>query len=135
MTTIQWTPEDMLEIELENPDMFKVVKETLTRLGVVSKKNKTLTQSCHILHKKGRYYIVHFKEMFMLDNKRSTLEEEDIMRRNTIAMLLQDWGLLTVLDEPDEDEMIDPAMISKMKRSIVDEEGWTLVAKYTMGRW
>jgi len=91
---VEWSPQDMLEVTLNEPDDFLKVKETLTRIGIASRKDKKLYQSCHILHKQGRYFITHFKELFLLDGNKSTLELSDIQRRNTIAMLLSDWGLL-----------------------------------------
>jgi hypothetical protein len=92
---VRWAPNDMLEIILNEPDDFLKVRETLTRIGVASRKDKKLFQSCHILHKQGRYFIVHFKELFLLDGKKANLEENDISRRNTIATLLSDWGLIS----------------------------------------
>ena len=92
-----WTPNDMLEIVLNEPDDFLKVRETLTRIGVASRRDKKLYQSCHILHKQGRYFIVHFKELFLLDGKKSNLEDSDIQRRNTIATLLADWGLVRIV--------------------------------------
>jgi hypothetical protein len=94
-----WSPADMLEIVLNEPDDFLKVRETLTRIGVASRKEKKLFQSCHILHKQGRYFIVHFKELFLLDGKKSNLEESDVQRRNTIATLLSDWGLIQIVNE------------------------------------
>ena len=96
--TISWSPADMLEVTIKQPDDFLKVRETLTRIGVASRKAKTLFQSCHILHKQGKYYITHFKELFALDGKKSTLTENDIQRRNTIALLLQDWNLIDVVN-------------------------------------
>jgi len=96
---VQWNPEMMLEISLAEPDDFLKVRETLTRIGVASRRDNTLFQSCHILHKQGRYFIVHFKELFLLDGKKSNLEVSDVERRNTIATLLQDWGLVTILNK------------------------------------
>ncbi len=93
---VQWTPSSMLEVVLNEPDDFLKIRETLTRIGVASRKDNKLYQSCHILHKQGRYFIVHFKELFLLDGKKSNLEENDIARRNTIAILMSDWGLLTI---------------------------------------
>ena len=95
---INWSPSDMLEVTIKQPDDFLKVRETLTRIGVASRKDKTLYQSCHILHKQGKYYITHFKELFALDGKKSTLVENDIQRRNTIALLLQDWNLIEVVN-------------------------------------
>ena len=93
-----WSSSDMLEVTIKQPDDFLKVRETLTRIGVASRKDKTLYQSCHILHKQGKYYITHFKELFALDGKKSTLVENDIQRRNTIALLLQDWNLIEVVN-------------------------------------
>ena len=93
---VEWNPSEMLEVVLNEPDDFLKVRETLTRIGVASRKDKKLYQSCHILHKQGRYFIVHFKELFLLDGKKSNLEVNDVARRNTIAQLMSDWGLLTV---------------------------------------
>ena len=95
-TLVEWNPDLMLEVSLNEPDDFLKVRETLTRIGVASRKDKKLYQSCHILHKQGRYFIVHFKELFLLDGKKSNLEEADIARRNTIATLMSDWGLVTI---------------------------------------
>ena len=96
---VEWTPSDMLEIVLNEPDDFLKIRETLTRIGVASRKDNKLFQSCHILHKQGRYFIVHFKELFLLDGKKSNLEENDIGRRNTIATLMSDWGLVSIQGE------------------------------------
>src|SRR5210317_2485771 len=93
---LEWHPENMLEVKLKTPDDFLKVRETLTRIGVASRKEKKLFQSCHILHKQGRYFIVHFKELFLLDGKKSNLELSDIQRRNTIATLMSDWGLVEI---------------------------------------
>ena len=95
-TLVEWNADLMLEVSLNEPDDFLKVRETLTRIGVASRKDKKLYQSCHILHKQGRYFIVHFKELFLLDGKKSNLEEADIGRRNTIATLMSDWGLVTI---------------------------------------
>ena len=95
--SVNWSPEDMLEVTIKQPDDFLKVRETLTRIGVASRKDKTLFQSCHILHKQGKYFIVHFKELFALDGKKATLTQNDIQRRNTIAVLLQDWNLISVV--------------------------------------
>ena len=99
MEEINWSQKDMFEVTLKEPDDFLKVRETLSRIGVASKKEKKLYQSCHILHKQGKYYIVHFKELFALDGKRTNLSENDIARRNTIVNLLNDWGLVGVVDE------------------------------------
>ena len=100
--TIDWSPEQMLEVTIKQPDDFLKVRETLTRIGVASRKDKTLFQSCHILHKQGKYFITHFKELFALDGKKSTLVDNDIQRRNTIALLLQDWNLIDIVDKSKE---------------------------------
>jgi hypothetical protein len=126
-----WSPKSMLEITLATPDNFLKVRETLTRIGVASKKDNTLYQSCHILHKQGRYYLVHFKEMFNLDSKQSDISVNDIERRNTIAGLLQDWNLLTIVDQK---KAQDKAPISQIKIvSFVDKPNWKLVPKYSIG--
>lgn len=122
-----------VQIRIENPEDFLKIKETLTRIGIASKRDNTLYQSCHILHKRGSYAVLHFKEMFLLDGKESTLEQSDIGRRNTIISLLVQWKLITVV-EPDE--IVTPrASISSIKIvSFKDKPDWTLVAKYTVGR-
>src|SRR5210317_892545 len=103
---IEWTPHSMLEVRIDEPDDFLKIKETLTRIGVSSKReHNTLYQSCHILHKQGRYFIVHFKELFLLDGKKSNLEENDLARRNTIAQLMSDWGLITIEDNSKVDPL------------------------------
>lgn len=125
--------ENFVEVELPSQDAFLKVKETLTRIGVASKKDKTLYQSCHILHKQGRYYILHFKELFMLDGKSNGLSDEDIARRNTIVNLLEEWGLVITL----KPEMIqDPvAPLSQIKVLPHKEKAeWTLTSKYTIGK-
>ena len=109
---ISWSAEDMLEVTIKQPDDFLKVRETLTRIGVASRKDKTLYQSCHILHKQGKYFIVHFKELFALDGKKATLVENDIQRRNTIAILLQDWSLIEIV-KPTEAE--NKAPLSQIK--------------------
>jgi Bacteriophage translational regulator. len=101
---LQWSPADMLEVTIKQPDDFLKVRETLTRIGVASRKDKTLFQSCHILHKQGKYYIVHFKELFALDGKKATLVENDIQRRNTISILLQDWNLIDIVKKEDAEK-------------------------------
>ena len=126
----QWSPSDMLEVTLNNPDDFLKIKETLTRIGIASQKDKTLFQSCHILHKRGRYYIVHFKELFLLDGKKSNLVKNDVMRRNSIAVLLSDWGLLDLV----EDIPTDLAPISEIKILAFREKAeWNLKTKYNIG--
>jgi len=97
--TINWTADSMLEVTIKQPDDFLKIRETLTRIGVASRKDKTLFQSCHILHKQGKYFITHFKELFALDGKKATLTQNDIQRRNTISILLQDWNLIDIVDK------------------------------------
>lgn len=128
---VEWNPLKMLEIVLTEPDDFLKVRETLTRIGVSSRRDNTLYQSCHILHKQGRYFIVHFKELFLLDGKKSNLEENDIMRRNTIAILLQDWGLV---DIQNKDMVKDSAPMRQIKIiSHKDKVNWNLQPKYNIG--
>jgi len=135
MTTdieIQWQPSDMLEVHLAEPDDFLKVRETLTRIGVASRKEHKLYQSCHILHKQGRYYIVHFKELFALDGKKTNLTLNDIQRRNRIAKLLFDWGLITIVDEA---RIEDVAPLNQIKvLSFKEKDDWTLESKYNIGR-
>jgi hypothetical protein len=129
---ISWVQSDMLEVTIKQPDDFLKVRETLTRIGVASRKDKTLYQSCHILHKQGKYYIVHFKELFALDGKKSTLSENDIQRRNTITLLLQDWSLVDVVKK----EMTESkAPLSQIKvLPFKEKKDWTLSAKYNIGK-
>ena len=123
----------LVEVRLRNPDDFLKVRETLTRIGVASKKEKTLYQSCHILHKQGRYYIVHFKELFALDGKPSNFSESDMARRNTITNLLKEWDLIEVVIESQTENPISP--ISKIKFvPFKKKEEWELVAKYNIGK-
>tara|TARA_B100000085_G_scaffold88143_1_gene79533 strand:+ start:276 stop:716 length:441 start_codon:yes stop_codon:yes gene_type:complete len=130
--TINWSPSDMLEVTIKQPDDFLKVRETLTRIGVASRKDKTLFQSCHILHKQGKYYITHFKELFALDGKNSTLTENDIQRRNTIALLLQDWNLIDVTNTA---LVENKAPLSQIKVLPFKEKNeWNLVAKYNIGK-
>ena len=130
---IQWSPESMLEVTIKQPDDFLKVRETLTRIGVASRKDKTLFQSCHILHKQGKYYIVHFKELFALDGKPANFDQADIGRRNTIANLLSDWGLIKLVDPTKSAEPVAP--LSQIKILPHKEKNeWTLEAKYTIGR-
>ena len=130
--TINWSSSDMLEVTIKQPDDFLKVRETLTRIGVASRKDKTLFQSCHILHKQGKYYITHFKELFALDGKSSTLTVNDIQRRNTIALLLQDWNLIEVV-QPTLVE--NKAPLSQIKVLPFKEKNeWQLVAKYNIGK-
>tara|TARA_R110000868_G_scaffold94549_1_gene260799 strand:+ start:14047 stop:14451 length:405 start_codon:yes stop_codon:yes gene_type:complete len=126
-----WTPADMLEIILNEPDDFLKVRETLTRIGVASRKDNKLFQSCHILHKQGRYFIVHFKELFLLDGKKSNFEENDMLRRNTITQLLADWGLVKILDTA---QVAECAPIRQIKIiSHKDKDQWELCPKYNIG--
>ena len=127
-----WAPQRMLEVNLPEPDNFLKVKETLTRIGVASKKDKTLYQSCHILHKQGRYFIVHFKELFALDGKEANITLNDVGRRNTIAKLLEDWDLLTVLPHISEEERVTMSQIKIV--SFSEKKEWNLVAKYNIGK-
>ena len=130
--TISWSPADMLEVTIKQPDDFLKVRETLTRIGVASRKDKTLFQSCHILHKQGKYYITHFKELFALDGKNSTLTENDIQRRNTIALLLQDWNLIDVVNTA---LVENKAPLSQIKvLPFKEKNDWNLVAKYNIGK-
>ena len=130
--TISWSPADMLEVTIKQPDDFLKVRETLTRIGVASRKDKTLFQSCHILHKQGKYYITHFKELFALDGKTSTLSENDIQRRNTIALLLQDWNLIDVVNTA---LVENKAPLSQIKvLPFKEKKEWNLVAKYNIGK-
>ena len=128
---IEWNPSNMLEVTLNEPDDFLKVRETLTRIGVASRKDNKLYQSCHILHKQGRYFIVHFKELFLLDGKKSNLEENDVARRNTIATLMSDWGLLSV-DNRDKLQPIAPLRQIKII-SFKDKDQWDLCPKYNIG--
>ena len=129
---IQWSPESMLEVTIKQPDDFLKVRETLTRIGVASRKDKTLFQSCHILHKQGKYYITHFKELFALDGKNSSLSVNDIQRRNTITLLLQDWNLIEVVNPT---LVEDKAPLSQIKVLPFKEKNeWNLVAKYNIGK-
>lgn len=128
---IEWNSGMMLEVSLKEPDDFLKVKETLTRIGIASRKDNKLYQSCHILHKQGRYFIVHFKELFLLDGKKSNLELGDVQRRNTITTLLQDWGLVTILDT---DASKDCAPMRTIKIiGYKDKDKWELCPKYNIG--
>ena len=127
-----WHPEKMLEVQLKEPDDFLKVRETLTRIGVASRKDKKLFQSCHILHKQGRYFIVHFKELFVLDGKESDFSNNDAERRNTIAQLLSDWGLVAILNNSIAEQK---APLSQIKVLSFKEKGeWDLQAKYNIGK-
>ena len=128
---VEWTPTNMLEVTLNEPDDFLKIRETLTRIGVASRKDNKLYQSCHILHKQGRYFIVHFKELFLLDGKKSNLEENDVARRNTIATLMSDWGLLTI-EGRDKLEPIAPLRQIKII-AFKDKNQWNLCPKYNIG--
>ena len=130
MESVNWTQEQMLEVELKDPDDFLKIRETLSRIGVASRKDKVLYQSCHILHKQGKYFIVHFKELFALDGKQTNLSENDIARRNTISRLLSDWGLVKIKGETDP-----AAPLSQIKIiSFKDKNDWTLETKYNIGK-
>jgi hypothetical protein len=129
--SVEWTPASMLEVTLNEPDDFLKVRETLTRIGVASRKDRKLYQSCHILHKQGRYFIVHFKELFVLDGKPSTITENDIQRRNTIAILLSDWGLVTINNG---EQAKDRAPLRQIKvLSFRERDEWELCPKYNIG--
>ena len=129
--SVEWTPASMLEVTLNEPDDFLKVRETLTRIGVASRKDRKLYQSCHILHKQGRYFIVHFKELFVLDGKPSTITENDIQRRNTIAVLLSDWGLITINNT---EQSKDRAPLRQIKViSFKERHEWELCPKYNIG--
>ena len=130
MESINWSQEKMLEVSLKEPDDFLKIRETLSRIGVASRKERKLYQSCHILHKQGRYYIVHFKELFALDGKITNLSENDLQRRNTIANLLRDWGLVEVVGNS---ELIAP--LSQIKIiSFKEKDEWILETKYNIGK-
>ena len=130
MEEFNWTQEQMLEIGLKEPDDFLKVRETLSRIGVASRKERKPYQSCHILHKQGRYFIVHFKELFALDGKETNLSENDISRRNTIAKLLSDWGLVEIMGEAEP-----VAPLSQIKiLSYREKDEWTLETKYNIGK-
>ena len=129
---VQWTAESMVEVGLKEPDDFLKVRETLTRIGVASRKEKKLYQSCHILHKQGRYYIVHFKELFALDGKKANLSTNDVQRRHRIVQLLSDWGLISINAK---EVIADVAPLSQIKVLAYKEKGdWTLESKYNIGK-
>ena len=131
---IQWKQTDMVEVVLGEPDDFLKVRETLTRIGVASRKERKIYQSCHILHKQGRYYIVHFKELFALDGKKANISLNDIQRRNRIVQLLVDWGLVTISTDSQE-KIKDLAPLNQIKVLSFKEKGeWTLESKYNIGR-
>ena len=130
MENINWTQEHMLEVVLKEPDDFLKIRETLSRIGVASRKERKLYQSCHILHKQGKYYILHFKELFALDGKNTNLSENDIARRNTIAKLLGDWGLVEIKGTTEP-----AAPLSQIKIiSFKEKDEWTLETKYNIGK-
>jgi hypothetical protein len=130
----QWSPDKMIEVVLQEPDDFLKVRETLTRIGVASRKEKKLYQSCHILHKQGRYYIVHFKELFALDGKRANLTVNDVQRRNRIVKLLVDWGLIQISEEG-LDKIIDVSPLNQIKVIAFKEKpDWSLETKYNIGK-
>ena len=129
---VKWTTESMIEVGLREPDDFLKVRETLTRIGVASRKEKKLYQSCHILHKQGKYYIVHFKELFALDGKKANLSLNDVQRRNRIVQLLGDWGLVSINVK---ESIADVAPLSQIKVLAYREKGdWTLESKYNIGK-
>ena len=130
MEQVNWSQENMLEIGLNEPDDFLKVRETLSRMGVASRKERKLYQSCHILHKQGRYFLTHFKELFALDGKQTNLSENDIARRNTIANLLTDWGLISIMGDASE-----CAPLSQIKvLSFREKDDWELCTKYNIGK-
>jgi hypothetical protein len=126
-----WTPSSMLEVTLNEPDDFLKIRETLTRIGVASRKDQKLYQSCHILHKQGRYFITHFKELFLLDGKPSNLLENDVQRRNTIATLLADWGLVTIVNPSLAKEIAPLRQIKVIP--FKEKSQWELCPKYNIG--
>ena len=129
---VNWSPDMMVEVLLNEPDDFLKVRETLTRIGVASRKEKKLYQSCHILHKQGRYYLVHFKELFALDGKRANLTVNDVQRRNRITKLLSDWGLISIVSE---ESVADIAPLNQIKvLSYKDKGDWILEQKYNIGK-
>ena len=130
--TVEWSQDQMVEVLLNEPDDFLKVRETLTRIGVASRKEKKLYQSCHILHKQGRYFIVHFKELFALDGKRANLTVNDVQRRNRITRLLADWGLITIVNP---DSVADIAPLNQIKvLAYKDKNDWILEQKYNIGK-
>ena len=130
MEGINWTQEQMLEVSLKEPDDFLKIRETLSRIGVASRKERKLYQSCHILHKQGKYYIVHFKELFALDGKLTNLSENDIARRNRIATLLSDWGLVEIKGDTDPIAPLSQIKIISFK----EKDEWILETKYNIGK-
>ena len=133
-TDIKWKQSDMVEVTLGEPDDFLKVRETLTRIGVASRKDKKIYQSCHILHKQGKYFIVHFKELFALDGKNTNLSINDLQRRNRIVQLLLDWGLVSIVEESKE-KIADLAPLNQIKvLSFKEKNEWRLESKYNIGR-
>lgn len=131
--SVKWSIQDMLEVTIKQPDDFLKVRETLTRIGVASKKEKVLYQSCHILHKQGKYYIVHFKELFALDGKATDFSDNDMGRRNTVAKLLEDWELVKVVNK----QMIEDPIVSLSQIKILshkEKDDWKLIPKYNIGK-
>ena len=132
MESINWTQGQMLEVNLKEPDDFLKIRETLSRIGVASRKERKLYQSCHILHKQGRYYIVHFKELFALDGKKANLSLNDVQRRNRIVQLLGDWGLVSINSK---ESIADVAPLSQIKvLAYKEKHEWTLESKYNIGK-
>ena len=133
-TDIKWKQSDMVEVTLGEPDDFLKVRETLTRIGVASRKERKIYQSCHILHKQGKYYIVHFKELFALDGKNTNLSINDLQRRNRIVQLLLDWGLVSIVEQSKE-KIADLAPLNQIKvLSFKEKNEWRLESKYNIGR-
>mgnify|MGYP001442515782 FL=1 len=130
-TIVEWSPATMLEVTLNEPDDFLKVRETLTRIGVASRKDKKLFQSCHILHKQGRYFIVHFKELFLLDGKKANLEENDVARRNTITTLMSDWGLVEIQNNEEAKPLAPLRQIKIIP--FKEKDQWELCPKYNIG--
>ena len=130
--TVEWSQDQMVEVFLNEPDDFLKVRETLTRIGVASRKEKKIYQSCHILHKQGKYYIVHFKELFALDGKQTNFSLNDFQRRNRIVQLLSDWGLIKVIDAAKIENL---APLNQIKvLAFKEKQEWTLESKYNIGR-
>ena len=127
---IEWKPEHMLEVKLKEPDDFLKIRETLTRIGVASRKERKIYQSCHILHKQGRYFIVHFKELFALDGKQSSISANDIERRNTISQLLSDWGLVELINPVENKAPLSQIKVLPFK----EKSEWVLEPKYNIGK-
>jgi hypothetical protein len=132
MIYYDWTPDSMLEVLLSEPDNFLKIRETLTRIGIASRKEQKLYQSCHILHKQGRYFIVHFKELFALDGKESNITSNDVERRNTVAGLLSDWGLLKIVDASKAEPKVSLSQIKVV--TYKEKDQWELVPKYNIGK-